>query len=85
MEKRVLHHGSGMLGDGTDGTFSDTILVMGADARKVESLVHGVDVGSEFGSFEYAIVAMVLFDLDSILFCHSLELSLGYNGVKGAQ
>jgi hypothetical protein len=35
----MLHHGASLLSDGADGTFSDAILMVRADAGEVELLI----------------------------------------------
>ena len=71
VQKGMLHHGPRLLGDSANGTLSDSILMMSADAGKVKFLID--EISAELVGLEDTVVAVVALDLLSARLCDALE------------
>jgi hypothetical protein len=64
MKDRVQHHRTRPRGDGFDGSFGRTVLVMGSDTGKGYRLTFIVEVILELGSVKRCVIRAKAFDLD---------------------
>ena len=66
MTHLMEHHSTGPARNRLDGTFSDTVLEVSADATELDELILQIDVGKELGRVERMVVNSILLDLYSI-------------------
>ena len=77
----MLHHGSGLLCDVSNGTFGDSILVMGSYTGESNFLILRCDGVHELFRLEHTIVSMVGSYFDAARFCETLKGAFGDDGV----
>ena len=76
------HHGSGTVDNNSDGTFSHTILPMGADSTEANGLVVVGQFFSEGSALVDAIVCVVGINSDPNIASMLLKLDLSIDGVR---
>jgi hypothetical protein len=64
MNDRVQHHSTRPRGDGFDGSFGRTVMVVRSDAGKSDSLTFIVEVILELGSVKRCVIGAKGFDRD---------------------
>jgi hypothetical protein len=79
----VQEHRPCRLGDIPNGSLGDAILEMGVDTTKGKCLLVCIAVLLECIVCKSPVVGMVVFDVNAVLFCKSLESYFGLDGFGG--
>jgi hypothetical protein len=85
MDSLMEHHGSGPLGNGANGAFGDTILVMGADAGVADGLALVGAILHKIVGTKRGVVGMIIFNINAVLERPTFELVFRFQGFANAE